>query len=233
MRRHAIAPNFPSAVPARRHGVLALTLGLHLGAALLLWLGERRPRPETAPGVVSILLQPRARIAAPVQPVQPQPRVQASRRAASPAQPAPAAASTIQVPVVTSPSAPPAATEAPADPAPATGAITFDSIKRQAGRIDRELRQGKSGVPMTADTPMARFGRAVESAHVEPGLGEQIDSYTAPDGVVTYRKRVAGRSYCRRSGSVRGSFVPGASGLAGVNDAGDVPCPSGVAWQRD
>ena len=138
------------------------------------------------------------------------------------------------MPTVAAPAPDPVSELKQADPpaaAPGPG-LTLDAARRQAGRIDRELRQGKPGMPLEADTPWTRFGQALESAHVEPGLGAQIDSYTYPDGVVMYRKRVAGRSFCRRSGSVRGDFVPGASGLPGVNDAGEVACPKGVTWKQ-
>lgn len=219
-------------MPAGKGWVLALTVGLHLLAALY-WMGERRLRPAAPPQVLTILLQPRAprlMAALPTPHRPPLPRTQRS--------PAAAVVPAMKMPEPESASQPDAAAAA-ADPSPALldaangSGLSLDALARQAGRIDRELRKGSSGVPLTAGTPMARFARAVESAHVEPGLGEQIDSYTYPDGVVVYRKRVAGRAFCRRSGSVRGDFVPGASGLAGVNDAGEVACPAGVAWKRD
>jgi hypothetical protein len=52
----------------------------------------------------------------------------------------------------------------------------------------------------------------------------------APDGVITYRKRIGKTEICRRSGFVgtlgmRGMLLPG--------EGGDVPCPRGVVWKKD
>jgi hypothetical protein len=225
--------------PAGKRLALALTLGLHLLAALL-WLQERRVRPAGPPQVVSILLQPAApaRPASASPPLPPQARPEVPPRAAAPAtadlsapvanSPAPATAAPQQA----EPAADPLADPAPAAPAVDMrpgGSFGLDIAKRQAGRVDRELRKGKSGVPLEADTPWARFRRGLEAAHVEPGMGVQLDSYTAPDGVVIYRERVGNRTFCRRSGSVG----LGVAGTAGVNDAGNIRCPSGVQWKRE
>lgn len=240
----AAARPLPAARLTGRRLALALTLGLHL-LILFFWMGARRPRGIEAPRVVSILLQLRApRAVAPAAPPSAPPhlpRTVPPRATPAPLPAASAAASTVASTVAATPV--PAAERMPAAATandssqaahtPAGGGFSLDAIKGQAGRIDRELRQGKPGVPIGADTPWTRFGRALESAHVEPGLAESIDSYTYPDGVIVYRKRVAGVDHCRRSGSVRGDFVPGASGIAGAGDAADVPCPKGVAWKRD
>jgi hypothetical protein len=116
------------------------------------------------------------------------------------------------------------------DPAAAVkGSFTAGLAARQAGRIDRELRGGKSGVPLEADTPWARFQRGLEAAHVETSMSAHLDSYTSPDGVVIYRERVGNRVICRRTGSVG----LGIAGAVNVNDAGPVNCPSGVTWKRE
>jgi len=151
-----------------------------------------------------------------------------------------------------SPAAPAAAAQAPSADAtdaraPASGANTPAAAastgsgftaglgRRQAGRIDRELRAGKSGVPTQADTPWARFERGLEAAHVESSMSAHLDSYTAPDGVVIYRRRVGGRIVCYRTGSVSGGVDPalGALGTRGVNDAGSIPCPSTAQWKQE
>jgi hypothetical protein len=102
--------------------------------------------------------------------------------------------------------------------------------KRQAGRIDRELRKGKSGVPDEPDTPMGRFRRGLEAAHIDRSTSVQEDSYTSPDGVIIYRKRIGNTTICRRSGSIN---PLGMRGMLFANEAGDVPCPKGVQWKKD
>jgi hypothetical protein len=113
-------------------------------------------------------------------------------------------------------------------PSPCVPALGLS--KRQAGRIDRELRKGKSGVPDEPDTPMGRFRRGLEAAHIERSMSVQEDSYTSPDGVIIYRKRIGNTTICRRSGSIN---PLGMRGMLFANEAGDVPCPKGVQWKKD
>jgi hypothetical protein len=117
------------------------------------------------------------------------------------------------------------------------GSFALGLAKHQAGRIDRELRKGKPGVPTEADTPMARFQRGVESAYIDRSLTLQSDTYTSPDGVVIYRFRQGNRYRCRRAGGVgmplagmpgTGSITAGGAGAAGSTD-----CPKGVVWNQD
>jgi len=237
--------------PARNRLALALTLGLH-ALVLLFWLQAPRPRlADTAPAwqVVSVLLNVPLRATAPAaapsspshdrvparRPVPPPAAVPKPAplpdTVPSPAAPAPSAQAgradaPSTSPTIAAPSAPDAAAAAAA---PSDTGMALDLARRQAGRIDRELRKGKSGVPLDADTPWARFRRGVEAADTGNLAGEQMDSHTASDGVVTYRRRIGKRTLCRRSGSVG----PGIAGLRGINDAGDVPCPSGVEWKRE
>lgn len=125
------------------------------------------------------------------------------------------------------PNAPPAPPASAADMArlatePATGAggsFTAGLAKRQAGRVDRALRGGKSGVPQEADTPWARFVRGLEDAHVDTSTTGGLDSYTSPDGVVIYRLTVGKKVICTMTGS--------------VGKAGPVNCPSDVPWHRE
>jgi hypothetical protein len=133
------------------------------------------------------------------------------------------------------PGLPPASEAAlPPEPAPAAApaaapstTFSLDQARRQAGGIDRELRKGKSGVPVEADTPLARLRQKLDDAHVEALSGVQQDSYTAPDGRIIYRTRVGKRTVCRISGSIG----LGIAGARGINDAGSVSCPTGVVWQ--
>jgi len=237
MRRRAIASTFPAFAIGTgdgRHWALALTAGLHLLAALL-WSNERRQpsptRAHDAQRVVSILLQPPLRPPArvsrpPLPPVAAAVPPRSSRKLLAPVRLAPAApvpglppASEAALPPEPAPAAAPA-------PAPST-TFSLDQARRQAGGIDRELRKGKSGVPVEADTPLARLRQKLDDAHVEALTGVQQDSYTAPDGRIIYRTRVGKRTVCRISGSVG----LGIAGARGINDAGSVSCPTGVEWQ--
>jgi len=113
----------------------------------------------------------------------------------------------------------------------ADGGFGMALSKRQAGRIDRALRNGKSGVPDEPDTPMGRFRRGLEAAHIDRSLGAHFDSYTSPDGTIYYRKRIGNSVICRRSGNI----AP--LGMKGMEMSGEVAdkvrCPSGVEWKKD
>ena len=125
----------------------------------------------------------------------------------------------------------------PAGASSAQGGLAAGLARQQAGRIDRELRKGKPGVPTEADTPAARFQRGLESAYIDRSLTLQSDTYTSPDGVVIYRFRQGNRYRCRRAGGVgmplagmpgTGSITAGGAGAAGATD-----CPKGVVWNQD
>jgi hypothetical protein len=213
---------------------LALIFGMHI-LALLAWMQQRPaalPNFPHVPQVVSFLLRPappRPR-AAPTKPAEP---------AATSSAPAPASA----IPTSpTSPANPAAAPSLDAARAPITvddalreqkqagGGFGLGLSKRQAGRIDRELRKGKSGVPDEPDTPMGRFRRGLEQAHVDRSMSVYEDSYTSPDGTIIYRKHIGNASFCRRSGIVS---PLGMRHMLMGNEAGDVPCPAGVQWKRE
>jgi hypothetical protein len=218
---------------------------VHLLAAL--WLQQHTPAPAPAPPsaeeprAIRIRLQPPPARTRPAPAPEPEP-VHATARAPAVHAPQPAAAPSRQAatPLPVPSVQPPAdtlAAPAPADAATlardpaaaANGSFMVGVAKRQAGRIDRELRGGKSGVPLEADTPWARFQRGLEAAHVERSMSVIEDSYTAPDGVVIYRRRIGSRTLCYRTGSVG----LGIAGARGVNEAGPVTCPSGVTWSRE
>jgi hypothetical protein len=208
-----------AAFPRRSWTPLALTLGLHL-LLVLAWVGgssrgvvrepERRaltlvlvraalppPPPETA-GVSP----PRVRLRAPsslyVQPGEPA---------------APAPSELLETPP----------TEAQATALP--GDLLATS-KRMAGAVDRELRKGSSPITAEPERKWERFAEAVAGAHVNAVSEVTLDSYTAGDGVVVYRKTVGGRTRCYQSGSV------GGLGPADGRSAGSVACPSGASWKR-
>lgn len=119
----------------------------------------------------------------------------------------------------------------------AQGGFVAGLAKQQAGRIDRELRKGKPGVPTEADTPAARFQRGVEAAYIDRTLTWQSDTYTSPDGVVIYRFRQGNRVRCRRAGGVGMPLagMPGTGSItaASAGAAGDTDCPKGVVWNQD
>ena len=236
--------------PRRNRAALTFTVGLHVLAVV--WLQQRRPLPAPAEArrVVSILLQlpaSRARathvpVPAPVPvrlharatPRLPGPAASGARAALPPAPgsaaaPAPTPSSPSAQDALAPPPVPVDAASLARDPAIAAhGSFALGIAKRQAGRIDRELRGGKSGVPLEADTPWARFQRALEAAHIERSMSMIEDSYTSPDGVVIYRRRIGGHSTCYRTGGVG----LGVAGTRGSNDAGRTECPKGVTWQR-
>jgi hypothetical protein len=217
--------------PQRLRLALAGSVAVHLLAAV--WLMRQHlpaPPPLHAPRVISILLQPPAH--APPVHASPRPATRAQHASTpTPAEPAPAPSIQSPPDTLATPEPGPvdAATLARDPAAAANGSFTVGMAKRQAGRIDRELRGGKSGVPLEADTPWARFQRGLEAAHVERSMSVIEDSYTSPDGVVIYRRRIGSRTICYRTGSVG----LGVAGARGVNDAGPVDCPTGVTWTRE
>ena len=256
----ADASSYPRARTRRSHSALALMVGLHLLAAWF-WLQQRpmhRPRSADTPGMVTILLRPIDAVRAHASPSTPQ-RPRSTPAVGHPGARAPAVRQSDLPPVYVPPRAPtsdalpgaapatpaapitsPVSQDSPAgadSPAPATadGNFTTSLSRRQAGRIDREPRGGKSGVPTEADTPWARFQRGLEAAHVDRPMSAHLDSYTSPDGVVIYRRRVGGRTACYRSGSVAGGVDSslGALGNRNANDAGSIACPASAQWQQE
>jgi hypothetical protein len=128
------------------------------------------------------------------------------------------------------PAAPATVQDAIREQKEAEGGFGLNLSKRQAGRIDRELRHGKSGVPDEPDTPMGRFRRGLEAAHVDRSMSVHEDSYTSPDGTIIYRKRIGNGSICRRGGNIS---PLGMRRMLMGSEAGDVPCPAGVDWKKD
>jgi hypothetical protein len=230
--------------PFRNRAALALICGMHM-LALLAWMQQRQQRfaaPE-GPQAVSILLQPRRDAApvaprpAPPPPVRPPATKPRLLPAAPPAVPAPAPlpeapapAAPVAVPGLDDARPPVDVRQAIREQQESEGGFALGLSKRQAGRIDRELRKGKSGVPDEPDTPMGRFRRGLEAAHIERSTSVQEDSYTSPDGVIIYRTRIGNKAVCRRSGSIN---PLGMRGMLFANEAGDVPCPKGVQWKKD
>jgi hypothetical protein len=238
-------------LPSRNRTALALVFGMHI-AALLVWMQQRPVRLPDPPEVVSILLRPSAPPPGaeaprerPPEPALPGPRkrpppafdvVRAAPAAPAAAPTAPAAA----VPVPASPTTPSALDDARTPPSvqdaireqkDGEGGFSLNLSKHQAGRIDRELRKGKSGVPDDPDTPMGRFRRGLEQAHVDRSLSVREDSYTSPDGTIIYRKRIGKGSICRRGGNV--SPLGMNSMAMGGEAKNDIPCPKGVDWKSD
>jgi len=117
------------------------------------------------------------------------------------------------------------------------GGFVAGLARHQAGRVERELRKGRPGVPVEADTTMARFQRGLESAHIDRALTLQSDTYTSPDGVVFYRFRQGNRFHCRRAGGVGMPLagMPGTGSITavGAGAAGATDCPKGVVWNQD
>jgi len=260
------SPPLASTFDTRRRGVLAFTFAMH-GLALFLWRQERDQLPVPSPRVVTILLRtdsgqaaspasptvphppatlPAPADAAPASRLPPLPKLQdrpddppAARTEAAPAPPQPTAASgaiDTARPVETLSDARNDTATTPA-PTSTQGGFAYGLAKGQAGRVDRELRKGKPGVPTEADTPWARFQRGLDSAHIDRSLTLQSDTYTSPDGIVIYRFRQGNRVRCRRAGGagmpLRGMPEGSSLSIPGSNAAGETDCPKGVTWNRD
>jgi hypothetical protein len=203
--------------------VLAFIVSLHL-LAVLVWLQDKRLRVDQRPTLISILLQPAAKVATP-SPDRPRP---SSHRI-------PVAVSKWKLPALDIPptdagTGRPDAASDTAPPAPANSpepAFNMDLVRRDASRVARTIAREMPNVPSGGDTAWARFGRDVDAAHSEAGVWQ--DSYTAPDGTIIYRKHVGGRTVCRMSGSVG----PENGIIKGINDAGSIACPARAQWKRE
>jgi hypothetical protein len=244
--------------PHRNRAALALIFFMHT-VMVLAWMRHRpAPAPET-PAVVTYLLRtvpapppstpskpeapsapgyprPRTGHLPPIadffgNPLPPAPRSEAP--ADTPADPAPLAAAPAApaAPRLEDAHAPITAQDAIREQKEADGGFALGLAKRQAGRIDRVLRNGKSGVPDEPDTPMGRFRRGLEAAHIDRSKSVHFDTYTSPDGTVIYRKRIGNGSICRRGGNIS---PLGMGRMAMGNEVADnIPCPSGVEWKKD
>ena len=203
--------------------MLAFIISLHL-LAVLVWLQEKRLHVDQRPTLISILLQPATKVAAPL-PDRPLPSshripVAVSKWKLPEHDIAPTDAGTDR---------PDAASDiAPSAPAssPEPG-FDMDLVRRDASRIARTIAREMPDVPSGKDTPWTRFGRDVDAAHAEAGVWQ--DSYTAADGTIIYRKHVGGRTVCRMSGNVG----PENGVIKGVNEAGSIACPARAQWKRE
>jgi len=236
---------------------LALTLGLHL---LLGWwwlqatglrvLPADLPAPREFIVVAVLTPAPSRSSAAPAAAASPRPRA----AQAVPARAAPPAPPVALQPITPAPAdtAPPAATSEPAAeafPTPPgsaqdTTATGDDSLasrgKRTAGAVDHELRKGKLAPLDPGDNKWQRFAQAVGDARVDTSRTLTSESYTAPDGVVVYRFRQGGRTWCRTGGDIRPSPFGAQAGGAALFDkaggggfAGTVRCPTRVEFKPD
>lgn len=248
-------------MPRRRRGwPLALTIGLHL---LLGWWWLQatgvRVLPAAVPAprefiVVAVLAPAPSRSSA--APAAPAAAASSRPRAAqaTAARPVPAVSPVAPEPITPAPAdtAPPAATSEPAAGAPPTPsgsvqdtiATGDDSLasrgKRAAGAVDHELRKGKLAPLDPGDSRWQRFAQAVGNARVDTSRTLISESYTAPDGVIVYRFRLGGRTWCRTGGGIRpspfGAQVGGATSFdtaGGGGFAGTIECPTRVQFKRD
>lgn len=189
----------------------------------VVWLPQLTPRvaplpapaPKAAPRAVRAPVQPASRVLAP-----------------SPASPAPSAPADLPAPDRPSPDGPPDVPDA---------ASIIDAARRQAGAVDRALRDGKPApLAPAAELPMARFRAALESAYIDRSRAMFTEVHTQPDGVIVYRFRRGSKVWCRQSGGAgsstlehsAGAQLAGAGSAGGAGAAGIVPCPSGVPWAR-
>lgn len=224
----------PGYAASRSWTPLVLTVGLHL-LLVLAWLtGMHGPALQPTPTERTstlVLVQPLARPkAAPVEPLHlPKPRMRSPTTTSAPVIVTPA-------PVVASSPAPEPAAEPQADPArdssPAAAlpGELLASSKAMAGKVDRALRNGSSPITAEPERKWERFAEAFAAARKGAPPGVTLDSYTAPDGVTIYRKTVAGKVRCYRSGSVGGLTTQ--FGNADLHGAGTTTCPTNISWTR-
>jgi hypothetical protein len=236
---------------------LAVTLGLHL---LLGWWWLQATGVRVLPAVVSaprefivvavLAPAPSRSSAAPATPSSSPPRA----AKAAPARTAPAAPLVAPQPITPAPAdtaPPPAMSEPAADPFPTPSASAQERIatgddslasrgKRTAGAVDHELRKGKLAPLDPGDNKWQRFAQAVGDARVDNSRTLTSESYTAPDGVVVYRFRQGGRTWCRTGGDIRPSPFGAQAGGAALFDkaggggfAGTVRCPTRVEFKPD
>ena len=205
---------------------LALTLGLHL-LLVLTWLtGARGPAPEPAPRTSTLVLVHSLPRSPP--PPSPPPVIPKSRARQPDAFIAPAPeAAPISIPAPATPE--PDSAPSPDAAAPALPGDLLANAKAMAGRVDRALSEGGSPISAEPERKWERFADAFAAARTSaPPV--TLESYEAPDGVTIYRKTVAGRTSCYRSGSV-GGLVTG-FGNADLHGAGRTTCPTSVSWTR-
>jgi hypothetical protein len=219
---------------------LAISLAAHLVLGIA-WLGaQHRPRiADAEPKRLMVLLMPKA---VPAPPPASSPARQERQRKTEPRSVQPTAPRQAQ------PEKPPPAEAPVREPLaitpvqPSAGAI-MESARHDVGKIDRDLRGSKLNVPGRPDNAWRRLedGFAAAAPH-DNTLKE--DSYTSPDGVVVYRRRMGGKMVCRKSGSVgppapwrsEGAIQAGAgraSTLGVGGEAGDFLCPeSDPGWKK-
>jgi len=141
--------------------------------------------------------------------------------------------------------------EPAADPFPTPSASAQERIatgddslasrgKRTAGAVDHEMRKGKLAPLDPGDNKWQRFAQAVGDARVDNSRTLTSESYTAPDGVIVYRFRQGGRTWCRTGGDIRPSPFGAQTGGAALFDkaggggfAGTVRCPTRVEFKPD
>lgn len=250
----------PILMPRRAPGwPLAATLGVHLLLAWW-WLQARPPLPQVLTGlrefvVVPVFTTPEPSAASAPLLSAPASSRTAPTRAAEPKRtplPAPAAAApeAVFTAPVEAPSSPPPTTssEPAADPfaasspaATPSGESTAARAMREAGAVERALRDGKPAKLQPGDTALSRFTSALESAHNDTSRTLSSESYTTPDGVTIYRFRRGNRVYCRTGGHVRpgignlaeGGGIVNFDRLGGAGAAGLVECPAQAAFKRD
>ena len=245
--------------PRRPLAPLALTLGLHL-LLVLAWLGGAGHPPVGAPPPreqAFVFVQPlaRTRPAQAVPQASSRPRSRPDKPAASATVSAPSRVPPMSRSGPEAITQPPADGEAPASapasdstphatshatshaishatsrPAPAPGDLLATS-KAMAGSVDRALRKGSRPITAEPDRKWERFAEAFAAARKDVGNTVTLDSYTAPDGVIIYRKTAGSRVACYRSGSVGGPVTAFGRPLD-TSGAGSVPCPTGVPWMR-
>ena len=208
---------------------LALALGLHL-LLVLAWLLRPGVQPGLQPSseraTLLVMVKPAARPLPAAPRALPEPLRKAAPRPVARVLPAPEAAAAVEADTASLQLEPVQAEVAtPAAPAVPIGELLARS-RALAGRISRELPPGDSTMTAEPVRKWEQFGALVADARRTGSMAGTLDSHTAADGVIVYRKIVGMRVRCYRSGSV-GGINP-----SDGQTAGNIPCPTGVRWTR-
>lgn len=104
----------------------------------------------------------------------------------------------------------------------AGSALQIDKLRREAGKIDRELRGAPPAISdRRPDSLQARMERGFAAAGKQSTGGFVVHSYTSPDGITTYRRTGGNGVSCY--------IVPPPSGISAIesgrNERRRINCP--------
>lgn len=99
--------------------------------------------------------------------------------------------------------------------------VDIDKLKKDLGKIDRELRDAQAVPDFGNDKPFGRVITEISDAYI--GTGEDSRGvYESPDGTTYYTETIRGKTSCSMTGAV--GNPAGKSG-----GASKIDCPSSMA----